>query len=141
MTTIIIASYSHHSQLEPGLETRTGNQDLTPNAEAVLPTPAPTDSSRDFCLLSPHHGGRGQPRGTDQFIGGQRPVSPGPWQERAVPSLPFGKSLAAGPGALLAPPPGCPDGPPTDTHTSPHALHVDCWGEYKLDKSPSNSSN
>lgn len=62
---------------------------------------------------------------------GQCPASPlgNSWLWALVPSLPLPSSRADGPH------------PQTHTHTSPHALHVGCWGEYKLDKSPSNSGN
>lgn len=85
---------------------------------------------------------RGQCRRTTKFTETQQLVSLGPQaKEEQYPALALGSSWlwSLVPSSLL--PPGAQTVPSPNAHTFPHALHVGCWGEYKLDKSPSNSGN
>lgn len=113
-----------------------------PNRSGFLKEILPSSSHPPYS--HPHHGGGvygGQCR-TTKFTETQQPVSLGPQaaeQQHPAPALGSSWLWSLVPSSLL--PPCAQTAPSPNAHTSPHALHVGCWGEYKLDKSPSNSGN
>lgn len=121
--------HSYEAQSELGLESR---------PPGAFSHSSPSGFVLDSATCLPSLCSRREGRSTRQLTGPQR-LAPG--QEEGSGQLPFGRWLAVGRDAPLPLPLVPRQHCPQATHTFPHALHVGCWGEHKLDKSPSNSGN